>query len=127
MHDLSEGDLAIRQRTVSLSAAEGGRDAVLELTWLGRSVDQQPREKLAPYFQQALSEALTDRARLELHFERLEHVNSSTITAIIQFIQEAKSRKVPVTVVFDPTRRWQRLSFEALRVLSGGGLELRSV
>lgn len=121
MHDLAEGDLAIRQRSVT------GAAPVLELTWLGRSVDQQPREKLGPYFQQALAEAQEDRARLELHFERLEHVNSSTITAIIQFIQEAKSRKVPITVVFDPARRWQRLSFEALRVLSGGGLELRSL
>lgn len=122
MHDLAEGDLAIRHRsTVS------GADPVLELTWLGRSVDQQPREKLAPYFQKALAEAQEDRARLELHFERLEHVNSSTITAIIQFIQEAKSRRVPITVVFDPARRWQRLSFEALRVLAGGGLELRAL
>ena len=47
-------------------------------------------------------------------------MNSSTITAIIQIIQEARVRPSRLVIVFDATKNWQKLSFEALAVFVKG-------
>jgi hypothetical protein len=64
---------------------------------------------------------------LELHFEELDYFNSSTITSLIQLIQEARAKGIPLTYVYDPALRWQKLSFDALRVFVGDGLDLKQV
>ena len=54
-------------------------------------------------------------------------MNSSTITAIIQIIQEAKARGTKLELVFDPSKTWQKLSFEALGVFAKDDGMLRLV
>ena len=44
--------------------------------------------------------------------------SSSTITAIIQIIQQARTRNVPLVLQYDPSKRWQTLGFEPLKVLA---------
>ena len=51
-----------------------------------------------------------------MSFAALEHFNSSTVTSVIQLIQEARHRAIRLEVVYDPSRKWQRLSFDALRI-----------
>jgi hypothetical protein len=120
MEDLIAGDLKIQaiQRNPTL----------LELLWTGKSNARNPTAILQPYFSQVLAAAMEKKLSVELHFEKLEHFNSSTITAIIQLIQEARSKAVKLTITFDHGVKWQKLSFDALRVFSKGDglLEFRS-
>ena len=88
----------------------------LRVDWTGRSNERDPQRVLAPIFDEALARAALAEAPIEMHFEKLEQFNSSTITALIGFVRHAHAEGVPLTLVFDPSLRWQALSFEALRV-----------
>jgi hypothetical protein len=118
--DLRAGDLTIEVVPDSLP---------IRLVWLGKSNDRQPGKVLQPFFASALEAAFTKKTGLELHFEKLEHFNSSTVTAIIQLVQEARQKGVKLTLAFDPSLKWQRLSFDALRVFvkNDGLLEMAPV
>lgn len=85
-------------------------------TWSGKSTHRHPSKVLGPWFDQLLAWAEEEQLPISMHFEGLEHFNSSTIGAIVQLIQSARSRQIPLTVVYSTAHRWQRLSFEALRV-----------
>ena len=120
MNNFVAGDLTL--------AFNAGRTDAIELTWLGRSNDRNPDKLLTPYWQIALAEAAQRTVPIELHFQKLQHFNSSTITVIIQFIQEARRRGARLLVVYDQAVKWQKLSFDAMRVFVTDELfQLRSV
>jgi hypothetical protein len=73
MKNLVVGDLRIE----ALPLPEEGSAAV-QLLWTGRSNHRHPAEALEPYFREALEAASTRQLPIELHFEKLEHFNSST-------------------------------------------------
>lgn len=106
---LTSGELAID--------VEHRADESIVCTWRGRSVERDPGAVLSPYFEQLLDSAHGRRAALEMRFDSLEHFNSSTIAALIRFIQSARGRGVPLVLFYDARLKWQRLSFEALKVL----------
>lgn len=108
MDSLTERDLTI---DVSTPSAE-----TICLNWKGKSNDRQPARILTPFFQGILTKAKEDGSAIEMHFEHLDHFNSSTITAIIQLIQDARGNSVRLVIVFDGDRQWQKLSFDALRI-----------
>lgn len=120
MEDLIAGDLKIQ--------AVQREPILLELLWTGKSNARNPTAVLQPYFSQILAKAQEQTLLIELHFEKLDHFNSSTITAIIQLIQEARTKAVKLVIVFDHAVKWQKLSFDALRVFSKGDglLEFRA-
>ncbi len=113
MEGLEAGDLRVE---VGPSTDAAG----FRLTFLGKSNAQNPGEMLRPYLGKAIDAAALQSGKLELHFERLEYFNSSTIKAIIGFVQEARQRKVPIQLVYDDKLRWQKLSFDALRMFDRG-------
>jgi hypothetical protein len=121
MESFTLGDLRIDMMEVDEPPA-------VRLLWQGKSNDRQPDKVLGPIFAGALDRVTERKAPLELHFESLEHFNSSTITSLIQLIQEARGRGARLVVVFDPQRKWQKLSFDALRVFvkADGLFELRA-
>jgi hypothetical protein len=120
MDSLVVGDLRI-------DALEAEPPAPLQLLWKGKSNNRNPGEALAPYFRDVLSAAGSRKVPIELHFEKLDHFNSSTITSIIQLIQESRARGIRVVMVYDQALKWQKLSFDALRVFAKDDLlELRS-
>jgi hypothetical protein len=120
MQSLIVGDLRIE-------AFEDEASTSLRLLWKGKSNNRHPGEALAPYFREVLAAADTRRVPLELHFEKLEHFNSSTITSIIQLIQDSRARAVKLILVYDQALKWQKLSFDALRVFARDDLlELRA-
>jgi hypothetical protein len=101
----------------------------LRLYWKGRSGARSPAAVLTPYFERALADVSARGVPLEMHFEQLEHFNSSTVAALIHLIQSARSRDVRLIFVYDQNLKWQKLSFDALRVFvrSDGLLHLRGV
>lgn len=118
MQGLVVGDLRIEALEASTA---------VQLLWKGKSTHRHPGETLAPYFREVLAVAAARKLPIELHFEQLEHVNSSTVTSIIQLIQDARGRAIKLTLVYDQALEWQKLSFDALRVLARDELlELRS-
>ena len=116
--------------TIQVDAAPA--DAV-RLHWLGKSTDREPARVLLPFFLEALTLAAQNGRKLELHFEKLEHFNSSTIGALIQLMHRAREKKVPLVFVYDGRLTWQQLSFDALQRIAGVfaslvyGLEFRTV
>jgi hypothetical protein len=91
-------------------------DTAFRLHWLGMSNERQPEKTLKPFFATVLQGAAEGSKAIELHFEHIERFNSSTILCIIQLIQEARHKNIRLEVVYDPSRKWQRLSFDALRI-----------
>jgi hypothetical protein len=119
MQSLIVGDLRIEALDEEASAS-------VRLLWRGKSNNRHPGEALAPYFREVLATADARRVPLELHFEKLEHFNSSTITSIIQLIQDSRARGVKLVLIYDHALKWQKLSFDALRVFAKDDmLELR--
>ncbi len=96
----------------------GGEPVVLE--WRGVCNEKEPRQWLDPFLGRAMSEA-AGSGEIELHFEELEYGNSSMLASIIDFTQAALAKGLRLVFVFAPARRWQKLSFEALRVFDDGG------
>jgi hypothetical protein len=122
MESLIAGDLR-------LELAAPVAAAPLRLHWRGKSNDKHPAKVLGPYLTQIIAAAARDRNAVEMHFENLEHFNSSTITAIIQLIQQARTSGVRLVMVYDGALKWQKLSFDALKVFAkdDGLFELRVV
>ena len=92
--------------------------SVLALTWLGRSSDRVPSTILEPFFANVLSAAQTHQWSVVMHFEQMEYFNSSTITAIIALIQDARNQGVRLTLTYQGSLKWQRLSFDALQMFA---------
>lgn len=109
MESLHAGDLSIEVEE---------RDPSLLLHWVGVSGERQPEKFLRPFLVAAVDDALARGRTIEMHFEQIERFNSSTILCIIQMIQDARQRKVHVDAIYDGTRKWQRLTFDALRIFA---------
>lgn len=119
MDDLVAGNLRIERL---------GDDKNVVLQWRGSSTDRNPSLAINPYVRGIYDAVAGSGASVEMRFESLDHFNSSTITALIQMIQEARTRKIKLVLTYDAAVKWQRLSFEALRVFAKDELlTLRSV
>ncbi len=91
-------------------------ESVFRCTWKGKSNERNPPEILKPWFEKLLAAVNEQKGTLEMHFEKIEHFNSSTITALIRLIQICRKSNVKLVMVYDQALKWQRLSFDALRV-----------
>lgn len=108
MDNLQSGDLTIEVAVTP--------DAVFQCTWKGKSNERNPPEILRPWFDKLLATVGERKGTIEMHFEKIEHFNSSTITALIRLIQTCRKANIKLVMVYDQTLKWQRLSFDALRV-----------
>lgn len=86
----------------------------IRVTWKGKSTGREPAKVLGPIFTRVLDTAAAADVPVEMHFEEIEHFNSSTIAAVIQLINAAQEKKVSLRMYYDATAKWQSLSFEAL-------------
>ena len=122
MKDLIAGDLIIEVRKAEPPAP-------LVLVWRGKSIARQPSQVLNPFFKEGLELARTQSQALRMHFEELEFFNSSTITSLIQLIQDAEAQRVPLTLCYRPSIRWQKMSIDALKIFvrPGGVLSIEGV
>jgi hypothetical protein len=122
MDDLVTGDL-------KLTVHDGAPGAAIEVHWTGKSNDRQPAKALLPYVQSVFEQAAAQGKPVELHLERVEHFNSSTVAVLIQLIQEARRRTLQLELVYDAALRWQRMSFDTLKQLTAKDetIRLRSI
>ncbi|MHB8875054.1 MAG: hypothetical protein ACYC8T_15320 [Myxococcaceae bacterium] len=91
-----------------------GAPGLLRLVMSGKSSSREPGKVLIPFFAEALKHAADSKESIEVHFEELSHFNSSTIAAVIQFINASQERQIALALHYDATLKWQALSFEAL-------------
>ena len=118
MDNLASGDLTIEIN-------ESG--SPIKLTWKGKSNERQPNKTILPFMAAVFGLASEKGVAVEMHFENLEHFNSATITTLIQIIQEARAKSVKLALVYDQGLKWQKLSFDALRVFAKDqSLEIRT-
>lgn len=110
MQALVLGDL-----TIERDESPGPRIA---LHWKGASNSRDPQSGLGSFFQLALAEAAAGSKTLEMHFEALTHFNSSTIAAVLRFVEETKNRAVKLELFYDRSLRWQAHTFEAMKSLA---------
>jgi hypothetical protein len=101
-----EGELALE-----LSRPEGE----LRLSWEGKSADRDPARFLVPVLAEAMAAAAAASLPLVLDFSRLEYMNSSTFTPVVKALDESRRLSVPVVLEYSLSRKWQALSFSALR------------
>jgi hypothetical protein len=102
------GELTIDART---------QPDAIDLFWRGRSLERHPAATIVPYVTEILASAKQQGKLVRMHFETIELMNSSTITAVIHVIREARTHSTPLEIRYDATMDWQRLSFHALSVL----------
>lgn len=87
----------------------------LRLTWLGRSSDREPSHFLVPVLTEALERARAAGLPLVMDFSALEYMNSSTFTPVVKALDESRRLSVSVVLEYSTSRKWQALSFSALR------------
>lgn len=107
MNKLNVGDLVIH--------VEEQPSGVISLRWEGASNAESPGQAIRPFFAIVASRAADSGAALEQHFEDLGFLNSSTIAVLIELIREGQQRGIGQRFYFDGSKRWQALSFSALK------------
>lgn len=90
--------------------------SVVTCIWRGKSTLRYPGRILEPWFEKLLNVSSSEQLAVRMRFDELVHFNSSTIGAIVQFIHRARSHGVHLALVYSNDQRWQRISFQALRV-----------
>ncbi len=111
---------------LTIERAEG--DGALSLVFQGRSNDRSPTDTIVPYCERMLDEAAARGVGLEMHLETVDQMSSMTLGALIEVIARARARTVKLVLVFDTSRRWQKLTSDALRVFArnDGLVEVRA-
>lgn len=84
--------------------------------WSGKSVDRNPGKFITPILVGLLNKSSDLKKQIILDFQKLDYMNSSTITPLIKTLERAKSGKARVTVLYKKLLKWQDLSFSALEI-----------
>ena len=86
----------------------------IRAVWRGKSIERDPAEFIAPILNGIIKSSSHKNKTVELDFQELTYMNSSTITPIIKVLERAKRGSGRITVLFDKTLKWQDLNFSAL-------------
>jgi hypothetical protein len=92
------------------------KDAPTLIDWRGESDALDPSGDLTPYLQE-LSRTLKGKS-VEVRFNDLKYMNSSTVTPLMQFLKELAGVAENVTVSYRADLQWQVTSFRAMRVVA---------
>lgn len=87
----------------------------LRLVWRGKSQDREPGRFLMPLLLKALADSGANNQRLVLDFSSLEYMNSSSFAPVVKLLGEAARGAQRVELLYSQNRKWQALSFSALR------------
>lgn len=118
----------LRHESLLLKVTEQAHPPLFRVLWEGKSSSRDPSLVLKPFFDALLARTVKAGALLEMHFEKLEHFNSSTIASLIQLINGATEQGITLTFFYDGRARWQALSFDAIqRALAPFGASSRPV
>ena len=85
------------------------------ITWIGKSEARDPTSIINPYFKK-IFDKLKGKT-LEIKFEQLKYMNSSTVPPIIQLIKNLEESGIQSTITYDKDSKWQIASFKALETI----------
>lgn len=91
-------------------------DDAIEVNWFGKSDQRNPNQFIVPIMQEVLRNAQDAKKQIIWNFADLDYMNSSTITPIIKSLEQAKRGANRVRVLYNRSKKWQDLSFSALRI-----------
>lgn len=113
--------------TLKMEVKESAPPSPIQLLWSGRSTDRDPVKLFGPYLHEVIALAEARHVAVEMHFEKLEYFNSSTISCLLKTLHEAKHRNVKLILAFDAAIKWQAVNFASMNQLFKGDdfLELR--
>ena len=84
--------------------------------WTGKSIDRNPSQFINPILVDLVNRSNESNKRIVMDFQKLNYMNSSTITPLIKLLERAKRGKMNVTIQYNQLLKWQNLSFSALRI-----------
>lgn len=89
----------------------------IEVIWYGKSDQRNPTQFLVPILLDVLKKGIADNKLIIWNLRELEYMNSSGITPIIKGLEQAKKNpQNKVKVLYSKSKKWQDLSFSALRI-----------
>lgn len=88
----------------------------LRLSWQGMSMAREPARFLMPILSRALDLGAQQKKPLVIDFQRLEYLNSSTLSPVIRALEQARRGQNRVKVLYDKGVKWQSLSFTGLDI-----------
>jgi hypothetical protein len=115
-------NLQHEELSIEVDKSDGGK---LRLFWLGKSTSRMPGGVLVPFFKKVVDEAAKRKSEVDNDLSKLQHLNSSTLAAMIGIIRLFNEAKVPMRILYDPKIGWQERSIDALRVLEAGSSVIR--
>ena len=86
------------------------------ITWRGRSEDRDPSSLLNPYLKNLCNNLIGKN--IEVYFSKLEYMNSSTVSPIIQFIKNLNGQNITTLIKFKKSSTWQISSFKAIEIIA---------
>ncbi|EMJ96011.1 hypothetical protein LEP1GSC193_2278 [Leptospira alstonii serovar Pingchang str. 80-412] len=88
----------------------------IEVLWLGKSVQRNPSQFIIPTLSDVMKRGVDQDKTVVWDFRQLEYMNSSTITPVIKTLEMVKKGLGKVKLIYNKTKKWQDLSFSALRI-----------
>ncbi|EMO63855.1 hypothetical protein LEP1GSC133_1957 [Leptospira borgpetersenii serovar Pomona str. 200901868] len=86
------------------------------IRWLGKSVQRNPSQFIIPTLSDVMKRGSDQHKAVIWDFRELEYMNSSTITPVIKTLEMIKKGNGKVKLIYNKTKKWQDLSFSALRI-----------
>jgi hypothetical protein len=102
----------LKDENLEIKLEEGQKNII---TWIGKSEARDPSSVINPYFKDIFGKF---KGRdLEIKFEQLKYMNSSTVPPIIQLIKDLEESGIKSTITYDKNSKWQVASFKALETI----------
>lgn len=99
---------------LTLTVEENGSRITINFT--GQSTEREPGKFINPILTDAIQNSRKYNKAVLIDFEKLEYMNSSTITPIIRILEGAKKTGETITVRYNKSKKWQELCFSALKI-----------
>ena len=85
--------MAVERILGELTLVTDESDAVVTVSWLGKSTASAPGDLIGPVLLGAADRAQATQKRLVFAFERLDFFNSATITVLLRTVRALRSRR----------------------------------
>jgi hypothetical protein len=102
----------LKDENLQILFEEGEKNII---TWVGKSESRDPSSVINPYFKNIFTKF--KGKELEIKFEQLKYMNSSTVPPIIQLIKDLEENGIKSTITYDKNSKWQVASFKALETI----------
>lgn len=111
--DMSLNNQIFSEDQLQLEVVDGDE---IEIRWLGKSVQRNPSQFIIPTLADVMKRGAMQNKAVIWDFRQLEYMNSSTITPVIKTLEMVKKGTGKVKLIYNKGKKWQDLSFSALRI-----------